>query len=322
MSSDIELAFAHPAARAEATAGSDPRDRISLADHVITADIGAFQNERGVPQRLRFNVVLEVRPHPAPLEDDVDRILSYDVIVQAIADELAAERVNLLETLAERVAERILARPQAMRAFVRIEKLDRGPGALGVEIVRTRAAVPVAPADPDADALHPLVVWLDNAAVAAPDLPRVLDALQATGQPAVLCVGLPLAPRPMARVAAVQRRIDLLALDQNAWMLGGRDRRCVVVHSRTEIEHALRQGRMIVWAPSKLILDAVDGPSAPPSEAPALALWLAETLAAERLFLVGVPASAAPAGSRVPCTALALAELPAALAAPDPGQSP
>ena len=36
------------------------------------------------------------------------------------------------------VADRILLEPQAMRVFVRIEKLDRGPGALGVEIVRAR----------------------------------------------------------------------------------------------------------------------------------------------------------------------------------------
>ena len=78
-------------------------------------------------QRLRFNVVVEVRPRPQPLEDDVDRILSYDRITEAIAAELAAERLNLLETLAERVAERILAEPQAMRVFVRIEKLDRRP---------------------------------------------------------------------------------------------------------------------------------------------------------------------------------------------------
>ena len=55
----------------------------------------------------------------------------------------AAERLNLLETLAEKVAERLLAEPAAMRVFVRIEKLDVGPYALGVEIVRSRAEVPV-----------------------------------------------------------------------------------------------------------------------------------------------------------------------------------
>lgn len=116
--SDIELAFAHPEARAEASGTGNPRDRISLRDHVVEADIGAFcgKGKRGHKQRLRFNVVVEVRPVTEPLEDDVDRILSYDKITEAIADELAAERLNLLETLAERVAERILLEPAAMRS--------------------------------------------------------------------------------------------------------------------------------------------------------------------------------------------------------------
>ena len=64
MTSDIRLAFAHPEDRAEATAGADPRDRISLRDHVVEVEIGAFQAERGVTQRVRFNVVVEVRPDP------------------------------------------------------------------------------------------------------------------------------------------------------------------------------------------------------------------------------------------------------------------
>ena len=145
MTSDIRLAFAHPEERSLASASADPRDRISLRDHVVEADIGAFQQERGLKQRLRFNVVVEVRPAPAPLEDDVDRILSYDRITESIAAELAAERLNLLETLAARVAERVLEEPQAMRVFVRVEKLDRGPGALGVEIVRIKPEPEPAP---------------------------------------------------------------------------------------------------------------------------------------------------------------------------------
>ena len=139
MTTDIRLAFAHPEERSVASANADPRDRISLRDHVVEVEIGAFQKERGHTQRVMFNVVVEVRAAPQPLNDDVDRILSYDRITEAIAFELAAERLNLLETLAERVAERILAEPQAMRAFVRIEKLDVGPYKLGVEIVRSRA---------------------------------------------------------------------------------------------------------------------------------------------------------------------------------------
>lgn len=302
MSSDIHLAFAHPEERAEATASADPRDRIALRDYLVDAEIGAFQTERGHTQRLMFNVVVEVRPQSGPVEDDVDRILSYDRITEAIADELAAGRLNLLETLAEHVAERILAAPQAMRAFVRVEKLDRGPFKLGVEIVRTRAAVPVQAAA--GGGLHPLVVYLDNAAIAAPDLAATLDALESRGLPLVLCVGLPEAAVAQVGPAAVQRRIDLLAIEQNAWALAARDPRCLVVESRTEIDWAIRQGRSIVWAPSKLVLDAPDGPLQHAANGPALALWLAEALAAEALVLpAGIRLSA---GSRVPVETLAV----------------
>ncbi|MBD3764305.1 MAG: dihydroneopterin aldolase [Rhodobacterales bacterium] len=295
MTSDTALAFAHPEARADATAPADPRDRISLRDHVVVAEIGAFQQERGHPQRLRFNVVVEVRPNPDPLADDVDRILSYDRITEAIADELATGRVNLLETLAERVAERVLAAPQAMRAFVRIEKLDIGPYALGVEIVRSRAELPLQAADAAGGAVHPLVVCLDAAAIAAPDLPARLDGWLGQGAPVVLVPGLPDLPRPQTGHRPTQRRIDLLAMEQAAWMLAARDPRCVVMSARTEIDWAIRRGRSLVWAPSKMVLDAADGPKI--VDPVALALWLAETLAARRLIVHG-PVTV-PAGSRV-----------------------
>ena len=298
MTNDIRLAFAHPEERSAASAAADPRDRISLRDHVVDVDIGAFQKERGHRQRVMFNVVVEVRPAPQPLNDDVDRILSYDRITEAIAAELAAERLNLLETLAARVAERILAEPQAMRVFVRIEKLDIGPYKLGVEIVRSRAeaALRILGKDGLESSLHPLVVYLDNAAIAAPDLPAQLDAMQARGLPVILTVGLPDQPRPKTLHRPTQRRVDLLAIEQNAWTLAARDRRCVVVASRTELDWAVKRGQMVVWAPSKMVLDAVDGPqSLVPVE---LALWLAETMAAQALRLHATVAL--PAGSRVP----------------------
>jgi dihydroneopterin aldolase len=294
MTTDIRLAFAHPEERAEASASADPRDRISLRDHVVEVEIGAFQQERGQRQRIRFDVVVEVRPHPAPLQDDVDRILSYDRITESIAAELASERLNLLETLAERVAERILAEPQAMRAFVRIEKLDVGPYKLGVEIVRSRAEVAVKEAV-DGAPLHPLVVYLDNLTIAADDLSSRLDGWAALGLPVVLTVGLPQQPQPQTGHRPTQRRVDLLAIEQNAWVLAARDPRCVVMTTRTEIDWAVKRCQMMVWAPGKMVLDAVDGPQS--RDPVALALWLAEVVAADRLIVHGDVAL--PAGSRV-----------------------
>lgn len=286
MTQEIRLAFAHPSERAAAMAGDTPLDRISLRDHTVEVEIGAFQAERGVTQRICFNVVVEVQPLTGPIDDDVDRILSYDRVTEAIAAELADERLNLLETLAERVADRILLEPQAMKAFVRIEKLDRGPGALGVEIVRAREANHIGEAE-TAEAPQPELVFLGSDAITSPHLPGWLDQLEATGRPLILCVGPADVPAPQVPHRMAQRRIDLLAIEQNAWVLAARDDRCVVVETRTELDWAMKNGQTSVWAPSKVVLDSVETPSAQPRDAAALAAWFAATLEAREMLVIG-----------------------------------
>ena len=292
MTTEIRLAFSHPSERSLVTAGDEPRDRISLRDHIVAVEIGAFQAERGTTQRICFNVVVEVTPFKGPLDDDVDRILSYDRVTEAIAHELAAERLNLLETLAEKVAERILLEPQAMRAFVRIEKLDRGPGALGVEIVRSRGDLAARLQDVAQERPHPRVIFLSNAAIEAVHLSDWIDRLQAADVPAILCVGLPDTPPPRAAQKLAQRRIDLLAMEQNAWVLAGRDPRCKVVGTRTELDWAMKNAQICVWAPSKMVLDAAHGAHMPRGESIALAVWFAEELSARELLVIGADIAA------------------------------
>ncbi|MCT8329751.1 dihydroneopterin aldolase [Albidovulum sediminis] len=300
MTDDIATAFDHPEARASAAGGLP--DRLSLRDFVVSADIGAFQEERGATQRLRFNIVVEIAPLPAGLDDDVDRILSYDRLIEAVEAELAGSRLNLLETLAEGVAARILAEPQARRVFLRIEKLDRGPFALGVEIVRDAAALPIA----GAGAPCPVVVYLAPEVAETIDLSALLDRYGSGPDPLILALGLPPGTHPETRPATrpdvvteeARRRIALLAIEQRAWALAARDARLKVVATRTELDWALRHGRAAVWAPSKIVLDTPGAPLDKAADGWALALWLAELLGARRVVAHGTVTI--PAGSRVP----------------------
>lgn len=288
MTDDIHLAFAHPSARAEASSTA-PVDRISLRDYTVEVEIGAFQLERGTVQRVKFNIVVEVAPITGPIDDDVDRILSYDRVIEAIGIELEAERINLLETLAARVAERILIEPQAERVFVRIEKLDRGPFALGVEIVRSADGLSHT-GQAHQEAPHPRVLFLTNKAVASPHLKSWIDDLSARDAPLIICVEAAELPAPQTGHAMTQRRIDMLAIEQNAWVLAARDLRCKVVETRTELDWAMKNGQICVWAPSKIVLDAVDGPATNPRETLALATWFASEMQAKELFVIGAAA--------------------------------
>lgn len=119
-----------------------PADRVFLRNHTREIEIGAYAEEVGVTQRVRFDIVLEVTRNMAHLDDKVGRVINYDELIEAIDEVAAGPRINLLETFAERLAALCLVDPRARRVHIRIEKLDRLPGGatLGCEITRDRTA--------------------------------------------------------------------------------------------------------------------------------------------------------------------------------------
>lgn len=273
---------------------SQPRDRLSLRDYVARVEIGAFGPERGNTQRLRFNIVVEVAPVDRPLADDVDKILSYDVLTGAVDAELQSDRLDLLETLAENIARRLLGESPALRVFVRIEKLDRGPFALGVEIVRDKSEETSAPRQRRA----PRLVFVSHAAISTRYLNGWLDQLGADGSPLVLVADSPAEPFPSTFDTTADRRIALLALDQMAWALAAQNSELEVMGSRTELEWALSNSQWVVWAPSKLVLDNTATPFDGEVTATALLPWVAERLGAQEIVAIGADIEATDISTR------------------------
>jgi dihydroneopterin aldolase len=67
-------------------------------------------------------------------------VFSYDVVTDGIRVLVAREHFDFVETLAERIAVLILSHPRVATVTVRVEKLEIGPGGVGVEITRERPA--------------------------------------------------------------------------------------------------------------------------------------------------------------------------------------
>ena len=133
MSTDIESAPA-----TAKTTSEYGRDCIFLKDWVIDCNIGLYAEEKGVTQKVRISIDAYLAPHVRASGDDMDTVPSYTDIIDAVTERTSEGHINLIETLAEDVAARVLAdtRIDAMR--VRIEKLERGP-VRGVEIFRKRS---------------------------------------------------------------------------------------------------------------------------------------------------------------------------------------
>ena len=141
-----------------------------------------------------------------------------------------------------------------------------------------------------------------NAAIASERLPEWIDTLSQDA-PLILCTGLPDLERPCAGHPLAQRRVDLLAIEQNGWILAARDPRCKVVATRTELDWAMKNGQICIWSPSKIVLDAAQGPASQPRDSVALAAWLAGHLEARELVIIGADLPETPP---VPARALGL----------------
>jgi dihydroneopterin aldolase len=138
------------------------------------------------------------------------------------------------------------------------------------------------------------VVFLSVAAVAGAGAGRWRDALAGWGHPLVVCLA-PAAARP-APASEADRRIGLLAIEQAAWAFCDGDARFGVAGSRTELDWALKTGRLSAWAPSRMATAALHRPVPDASDPGGLAAWLARELEAEMLVVAGAP----PAGAAVP----------------------
>src|SRR5215467_1281671 len=100
--------------------------RVLVRNLLLNARIGLHQHERLADQRIRVNLDLAV-DFDGPVGDDYDKVVCYGQLVTGLRGVVGAGHVNLVETLAERVADMCLADRRVLSVRVRIEKLDVFP---------------------------------------------------------------------------------------------------------------------------------------------------------------------------------------------------
>ena len=126
---------------------------VFLRDMVLSASIGVYPHEHAEKQRIRINVDLAVpedstavagMSRPAVGRDDLGRVVDYEQVAHSVRSVVGAGHVQLVETLAERLAETCLQDERVQTVRIRVEKLDvfDDLASVGVEIERQRATCP------------------------------------------------------------------------------------------------------------------------------------------------------------------------------------
>jgi dihydroneopterin aldolase len=111
---------------------------VFVRDLVVPARIGVWNSEKGGSQRVRINLDLAVAESEKPSHDRLDEVVCYNTITTKVRALAAEAHTNLIETLAERIAEVCLQDRRVVTARVRVEKLDvyEDAASVGVEIER------------------------------------------------------------------------------------------------------------------------------------------------------------------------------------------
>ena len=236
-------------------------DHILVRDYVREIEIGAFQSEYGVKQRVSFNVILEVNNDNHPLHDNVDLVLSYDNIIEIIEDEIGQKRVALLETLAEQIALSSLCLDSVVAVTVRLEKLDRGLGKLGVQISRTK--VQSNAPETDMKMLHKgnLVIktQIPNAGLLSISnrmlLPENVNYLKKFVFTSKMTWVISLS-EIFSEFSDLDPESDIeilkMSIAQNAYMLNKKLNNWKLARSMTEVAFLLKEGKNCIWCPSDL----------------------------------------------------------------------
>ena len=111
-----------PTVRPGVPAAGSAGDRVVLTGLRARGRHGvlAFERERGQDFVVDVTLVLDLAP--ASRSDDLARTVDYGVLAEAVVADVAGEPLNLIEALAERVAQTCLRQPGVGQVEVTVHK--------------------------------------------------------------------------------------------------------------------------------------------------------------------------------------------------------
>lgn len=114
---------------------------VFVRDLSVMATLGIHEHEKLKAQRIIVNIDLSVLECTDPVADTIDSVVSYEIVVRKVEAMVAEGHVNLVETLAEKIAAACLKDRRVVAARVRIEKPDiiANARSVGIEIERVKS---------------------------------------------------------------------------------------------------------------------------------------------------------------------------------------
>jgi 7,8-dihydroneopterin aldolase/epimerase/oxygenase len=97
-------------------------DEIHIEQLEVSSVIGVSEHERKTPQRLTINISFWPRRQTRDMQDKVGETINYAIVAEATQKFVHDEAVNLIETLADRLAAHLLKNFPIQKITLEIRK--------------------------------------------------------------------------------------------------------------------------------------------------------------------------------------------------------
>ena len=115
--------------------------KILIKDLVLKISVGIHNFEKKKKQRVKFNLVININQNLVPNDKDLKSIVNYEQVIKVINKIIARKHYPLLETLAEKIFDKLFENMRIKKILLRIEKLDviKNTSSVGIELEKTRS---------------------------------------------------------------------------------------------------------------------------------------------------------------------------------------
>ncbi len=115
--------------------------RVFIRGLELIGSVGVYEHEHRYEQRIIVSLELQIQDTYDGVSDQLADVYDYDLAIKAIKEALSSGHFDLIETLAERIAQSCLADSRVMKVRVGVDKPDILPSCagVGIEIERSRS---------------------------------------------------------------------------------------------------------------------------------------------------------------------------------------
>ena len=114
------------------------QDKVFIEDLEVETIIGIFGWERKVKQTVKISLEMDFNISDAAKTDNIDQALDYKSIGKDISGFVVNSSFQLVETMADKIAKRVLKNKSIEKVKVKVEKPGalRGSKSVGINIER------------------------------------------------------------------------------------------------------------------------------------------------------------------------------------------